>query len=314
MQDKLVITIVDESGSKQFRLPKNTKKIIILCCAILGVIILASILLMKFLMQKIDEIALNKDIALSEYKYIYQKNDLLKDQIKQKSEELTIVSQKIGDLENIVDLKKNTDKDSVAFEKIDLSDLSESQKNLILSLIPNGEPLASYASKNSSSQRPHPIKLIKGVGSGYDFHTPAGTPVYATADGVIDLIRNNTNTGYGNLVKVTHSFGFSSIYAHLQKPVVQKGDFVQKGQIIGYSGHSGNSGGDTLYYEVRFLGKLLDPAIYTAWNANNFEEVFNNDTSIDWKSLFWAIGDIIQLQNYKLSYQMNELPYVDDKK
>lgn len=265
-------------------------------------------------MQKIDEIALNKNIALSEYKYIYQKNNLLKDQIKQKSQELTIVSQKIGDLENIVDLKKNTDKEPSVYEKIDLDDLSSSQKNLILSLIPNGEPLTSYTSKNSSSQRLHPVKNIKGVPTGYDFSAPEGTPVYATADGVIDLIRNNSNIGYGNLVKITHSFGFSSIYAHLEKSVVKKGDFVQKGQIIGYSGHSGNSNGNTLYYEVRFLGKILNPAIYTAWNANNFEEVFNNDSSIDWKNLFWAIGDIIQLQSYKLSYQMNDLPYLDEKK
>ncbi|PAF51039.1 M23 family metallopeptidase [Helicobacter sp. 13S00477-4] len=307
MHDKLVITIVDESGSKQFRLPKNIKKVIVFCCTFIMIVILSSFLLMKFLMQKIDQIALNKNIALSEYKFIYQKNNRLKDQIKQKTDELTIVSQKIDDLENIVDLKKNANKQTSNENTINLQDVSNSQKILILTLIPSGDPITSYTSKTSTSMRPHPTKRVKGIPAGYDFATNEGTPVYATADGVIDIVRNQSNSGYGNLVKITHSFGFSSVYAHLEKSVVKKGNFVQKGQVIGYSGHTGNSNGNTLYYEVRFLGKILNPAIYTAWNSDNFEEVFKNDPSIDWKTLVWAIGDIARLQNYKLS-QASELP------
>ncbi|WP_095274482.1 M23 family metallopeptidase [Helicobacter sp. 11S03491-1] len=314
MQDKLVITIVDESGSRQFRLPKNTKKIIIIICSILLVTIFGSVLLMKFLMQKIDEIALNKNIALSEYKYIYQKNNFLKDQIKQKTQELSIVSQKIGDLENIVDLKKNTDKNTDVNDKINLLDLSSSQKNLILSLIPNGEPIASYTSKDLSSKKIHSSKKTKDITTGYEFITKENTPVYATADGVIDLTRNHYNKGYGNLIKITHSFGFSSMYAHLEKAVVKKGDFVQKGQLIGYSGHSGDVDKNTLYYEIRFLGKILNPVVYTSWNADNFEEVFDDDTSIDWKSLVWTIEDMVQLQTYRLSYQNNDLPYMGEEK
>ncbi|PAF48185.1 peptidase M23 [Helicobacter sp. 12S02634-8] len=304
MQEKLVVTIVDESGSKQFLLPKSIKKIIIISCVALALVMIASILLMRFLMQKIDTIAFEKNIALSEYKYIHQKNNSLKDQIKQKGQELAIVSQKIEDLENIVDFKKNTDKNT-SENPIDLDSLSLPQKNLILSLIPNGEPLKTYTSKTPSAQRSHPLKQVKGIPAGLDFSTPNGAPVFATADGVIDLVRNNPKSGYGNLIKITHSFGFSSLYAHLEKSLVKKGDFVQKGQIIGYSGHSGDSDGDKLYYEVRFLGKVLDPNIYVAWSAQNFQEVFKSDSSIDWESLFWAIGDIIELQGYKLSYQTN---------
>lgn len=305
VQDKLVVTIVDESGSRQFRLPKNTKKILIFVCGFFAIALLCCFFLMKFLMEKIDDIAMKKNIAISEYKYIYQKNNFLKDQIKQKGEELAIVGQKIDDLENIVNVKKTTD-GSLKYDKIDLQDLSSSQKNLILSLIPNGEPLTSYISKNLTYQRSSSIKKPKGATTGYDFVAPEGTPVYATADGVIDLTKSHSSNGYGNLIKISHSFGFSSMYAHLQKSLVKKGDFVQKGQIIGYSGHTGNSNGDTLYYEVRFLGKVLDPTIYTAWNANNFGEVFDHDSSIDWKSLVWTIEDMAQLQTYKLSYQSDD--------
>ncbi|MDO7253422.1 M23 family metallopeptidase [Helicobacter cappadocius] len=311
MQDKLVVTIVDESGSRQFRLPKNATKILVFICFVFAVIVLCCFFLMKFLMEKIDDIAFKKNIAISEYKYIYQKNNFLKDQIKQKGEELAIVGQKIDDLENIVNVKKTTDESS-KYEKIDLQDLSSSQKTLILSLIPNGEPVASYTSKNLAYQKSHSAKK-SNTSTGYDFVTSQGTPVYATADGVIDLTKSNSSNGYGNFIKISHSFGFSSMYAHLQKSLVKKGDFVQKGQLIGYSGHTGNSNGDTLYYEVRFLGKVLDPTIYTAWNSNNFEEVFDHDSSIDWKSLVWTIQDMAQLQTYKLSYQSNDFS-VGEKK
>lgn len=306
MQDKLVVTIVDESGSRQFRLPKNTKKILIFICGFFVIALFCCFFLMKFLMEKIDDIAMKKNIAVSEYKYIYQKNNFLKDQIKQKGEELAIVGQKIDDLENIVNVKKTTDEPS-KYDKIDLKDLSSSQKNLILSLIPNGEPLTSYTSKSPTYERFSSMKKPKDATTGYDFFAPEGTPVYATADGVIDIAKSRSSNGYGNFIKISHSFGFSSMYAHLQKSLVKKGDFVQKGQVIGYSGHSGNSKGDALYYEVRFLGKVLDPVIYTAWNSNNFAEVFEHDSSIDWKSLVWTIDDMAQLQTYKLSYQSDDL-------
>ncbi|PAF53966.1 hypothetical protein BKH42_03085 [Helicobacter sp. 13S00482-2] len=306
MQDKLVVTIVDESGSRQFRLPKNATKILLFICFLFAALLLSCFFLMKFLMEKIDDIAFKKNVAISEYKYIYQKNNFLKDQIKQKGEELAVVGQKIDDLENIVSVKKTTGESS-KYEKIDLQDLSLSQKTLILSLIPNGEPISSYISKDLAYQKSRSMKKINNTSTtGYDFATPQGTAVYATADGVIDIAKSNSSNGYGNFIKISHSFGFSSMYAHLEKSLVKKGDFVQKGQLIGYSGHTGNSNGDKLYYEVRFLGKVLDPAIYTAWNANNFEEVFDHDASIDWKSLVWTIQDMAQLQTYKLSYQSDD--------
>lgn len=299
MQDKLVVTIVDESGSRQFNLPKSATKIILAISGILIILIILSVLLMRFLMQKIDDIALNKDIALSEYKYIYYQNDYLKEQIKQKSQELNIVGKKIGNLENIIQTKKSTAKSN--HEHINLTQITPAEKTLMLNLIPNGEPLKSYISKTDTAQREHPVKKIKGIASGIDFSAPLDTPVYATADGVVDLVRNGYDKGYGNFVKLAHSFGFSSSYSHLQKAIVKKGDFVQKGQLIGYSGKSGDSNGETLHYEVRFLGKILDPGVYTQWNASNFDGVFDNDSSIDWKSLVWAIQDIAILQKYKLT-------------
>lgn len=304
MQDKFVITIADESGSRQFSLPRKAKKIIFSAILILAIVILSCFFLMRFLMQKIDNIILDKNIALSEYRYIRQKNDTLKDEIDQKNRELTLISQKIGELENIVDLKKNIQE--VPTEKIDLQELSSSEKALLLSLIPSGEPLNFYSVRNLGFQKTSSIGANKLSSTGYDYITPDGTPVYASADGVIDLIGSGKSS-YGRLIKITHSFGFSSLYAHLDKSLVKKGDFIQKGQLIGYSGRSGNVSEGTLYYEVRFLGKVLNPAAYVAWNTENFEEIFEDNADIDWKSLVWAIQDMTQLQSYKLTFQSNNL-------
>lgn len=302
MQDKFVVTIADESGSRQFSLPRSAKKIIFSTILILAIVILSCFFLMRFLMQRIDNIILDKNIALSEYRYIRQKNDTLKDEIDQKNRELTLISQKIGELENIVDLKKNIQE--VPTEKIDLQELSSSEKSLLLSLIPSGEPVNFYTARNLGFQKMSSIGRGKINSTGYDYIMPDGTPVYASADGVIDLIGSGKSS-YGRLIKITHSFGFSSLYAHLEKSLVKKGDFVQKGQLIGYSGHSGDVSKGTLYYEVRFLGKFLNPSTYVAWNVENFEEIFEKNSDIDWRSLVWAIQDITQLQSYKLTFQSN---------
>ena len=83
---------------------------------------------------------------------------------------------------------------------------------------------------------------------------------------------------------------------------VKKGDFIQKGQLIGYSGDSGRSEGSRLYYELGFLDHNLNPFDYANWNLDNFEVVLKNDGSgIDWQNLIWAMEDIAKLQNFRIS-------------
>ena len=109
-------------------------------------------------------------------------------------------------------------------------------------------------------------KTSNGKGSKYhrgiDVKATTGTPLYAAADGVV--VEAGKSAGYGNVVKIQHSFSGTdkkamTVYAHLSKINVKKGQLVSQGQLIGAAGNTGNSGGAHLHYELRFNDIKVDP-------------------------------------------------------
>ena len=96
--------------------------------------------------------------------------------------------------------------------------------------------------------------------SGVDFAAGMGTPLYATADGVVT--HAGWQSGYGRLVKIQHEFGIETRYAHMSKLRVKVGQRVSRGQRIGDMGASGRVTGVHLHYEVRVGGKAVNPMIY----------------------------------------------------
>ena len=96
--------------------------------------------------------------------------------------------------------------------------------------------------------------------NGTDFAAPHGTPIFATADGVV--VHAEWLSGYGRLVKIQHEFGIETRYAHMSKIRVKKGQRVSRGQRIGDMGNTGRSTGTHLHYEVRVGGKPVNPMIY----------------------------------------------------
>ncbi len=96
--------------------------------------------------------------------------------------------------------------------------------------------------------------------SGVDFAAGLGTPLYATADGVVT--HSGWQSGYGRLVKIQHEFGIETRYAHMSRLRVKVGQRVSRGQRIGDMGASGRVTGVHLHYEVRVGGKAVNPMIY----------------------------------------------------
>lgn len=96
--------------------------------------------------------------------------------------------------------------------------------------------------------------------SGVDFAAGMGTPLYATADGVVT--HAGWGSGYGRLVKIQHEFGIETRYAHMSKMRVKVGQRVSRGDRIGDMGASGRVTGVHLHYEVRVGGKAVNPMIY----------------------------------------------------
>lgn len=95
---------------------------------------------------------------------------------------------------------------------------------------------------------------------GLDIANPKGSPVWATADGIVTVA--NWERGYGHLIIIKHGYGLSTYYAHNSKLLVKARDYVKRGQIIAYTGNTGTSTGNHLHYEVRARGKSLNPIYY----------------------------------------------------
>ena len=96
--------------------------------------------------------------------------------------------------------------------------------------------------------------------AGTDFAGPIGTPIYATADGVVT--HASWSSGYGRLIKIQHDFGIETRYAHLNSMDVRVGQRVSRGDRIGALGNSGRSTGPHLHYEVRESGSPVNPMNY----------------------------------------------------
>ncbi|MCB5198296.1 Murein DD-endopeptidase MepM and murein hydrolase activator NlpD, contain LysM domain [Loktanella sp. DSM 29012] len=96
--------------------------------------------------------------------------------------------------------------------------------------------------------------------AGTDFAAPVGTPIYATADGVVT--NAGWSSGYGRLIKIQHEFGIETRYAHLSAMRVKVGQRVSRGERIGDMGNSGRSTGSHLHYEVRVGGTPVNPMTY----------------------------------------------------
>lgn len=100
-------------------------------------------------------------------------------------------------------------------------------------------------------------RMHRGVDLGY----PEGTPVAAAWDGIVRISKGTANTGgYGNLVVIRHDNGLETYYAHLSRRLVNPGQMVKAGDIIGLGGNTGRSYGSHLHFEVRYLGNDINPA------------------------------------------------------
>ena len=108
--------------------------------------------------------------------------------------------------------------------------------------------------------RKHPIRGDWRNHNGLDLTADMGTPVYATGDGVV--IHAKYNGGYGNVIFLSHGYGFESRYAHLSRFKVIAGQRVKRGELIGYVGNTGLSTNSHLHYEVLYNNKWINPIYF----------------------------------------------------
>ena len=138
--------------------------------------------------------------------------------------------------------------------------LAEEKENLLAS-IPSIQPIRNEDLKRMASGygwRIDPFTKKRRRHFGMDFSAVRGTPVYATGNGIIKRADNRA-AGFGKHIRIDHGFGYVSIYAHLDKYNVKRGQKVKRGEIIGFVGNTGRSVAPHLHYEIVKDGKKINP-------------------------------------------------------
>jgi murein DD-endopeptidase MepM/ murein hydrolase activator NlpD len=146
---------------------------------------------------------------------------------------------------------------------VDITNMVKNKEQL-LRAIPAIQPVSNKNLNRiggSFGYRIDPVYKNLRFHQGLDFTAPAGTPIYATADGVVQIASFNTD-GYGNKVVINHGYGYQTLYAHMLKIKASQGQTVKRGEVIGYIGSTGKSTGPHCHYEVIKRGTKVDPVYY----------------------------------------------------
>ena len=272
------------------------KQILLYVLVALLALIVFAVVSLSMLRSEIGNIDRKKEVLEQEFKKTLKINNALTSTINQRLQEISIVGGKIDDLEDIIGVSKDDNAIIPAnlLSRIDVANITGAQKAFIMKFIPNGFPLDKYLRISAGfGTRVHPILHITYKHTGIDFSARLNTPVYATADGVVEYAAMGWNGGYGGLIRLSHSFGFKTFYAHLNSLAVRNGQFVKKGQIIAHSGNTGVSTGPHLHYEVRFLNTPINPYSFAKWNMKNFDFIFEKERIVAWQSLLTIINTLM---------------------
>ena len=165
----------------------------------------------------------------------------------------------------------------------DVLKMAQNKEKLVASM-PAIMPISNKSLKGTASgwgYRIHPIYKIKQFHYGMDFTAPIGTNIYATGDGVVKDVQS-IGGGFGNFVVIDHGFGYETLFAHLSKFNVKKGEQVKRGSVIGFVGSSGTSTGPHVHYEVHKNGKPVNPQYYyfKDLNAQAYEKMVSISSNI----------------------------------
>lgn len=309
MPNSLAVTVSGVRGTSHYKLSRKTVtrlKLLILTLIISVFVVTTTVL------KLVDEVQYSRqqqtilenqssDLTTQLKQYQIQKEQLEGD-ISSKEDELLSVSSRLEEIEEYLGGERlDLDMDT----RLDLAAINTSVRLALLAKIPNGAPVKIGRQSSQYGMRTHPVTKKRTMHRGLDFAVNTGTPIYSPADGVIEVTRKS-DKGSGNFIRISHSFGITSSYSHMKSFKVKSGQFVEKGDLIGFSGNSGLTSGPHLHYEIRFVGRSMNPANFVNWNIDNFESLFENQKGIQWDFLIKSVE-----QQVSMALQLS-LPKVHD--
>lgn len=189
--------------------------------------------------------------------------------IEKQAEEKLIASLTEDELNTTIISQINTLRNRLYAQTTSFSAIETMVKNkeALLSATPAIQPVSNKDLSRMASgfgYRIDPVYKTTKMHAGLDFAAPQGTPIYATADGVVQT-SGNTGNGYGNHVVINHGYNYETLYGHMVRVKARAGQKVRRGEVIGWVGSTGKSTGPHLHYEVHKNGNAIDP-IYFFYN------------------------------------------------
>uniref|UniRef100_A0A486XL12 Putative peptidase n=1 Tax=Rheinheimera sp. BAL341 TaxID=1708203 RepID=A0A486XL12_9GAMM len=289
MKDRIIISVSTINGTRHFNVSKLFKRnaVIALWALLFGLIITAAVI--DYLLRSVEQSQAQRDYLSGqastlrdEITTLQNSKTELEQELALKQDEMLQVINRVGEIELALGLDQQYPQDLE--NRLDTASVNSVARQTMLQLVPNGSPLDFSRRSSRFGLRQHPIVGKQQHHKGVDLSASRGTPIYAPADGVVEVVRSS-KSGFGNLLKIRHAFGFSTLYAHLDSFKVKSGHFVHKGELIATSGNTGLSTAPHLHYEVHFLDRALNPQSFMDWHATNFDLVFEKERSIKWDSL-----------------------------
>ena len=297
MNNHFTVTIHDDNGVKQYNLHRFVKKAVLYALLFLGSLGIISIGTILYLNSQVDSIEVKRLKEQNDFIKLQKQNKELSSKMKGTSEqllnkkkELDQISDSLSEIENMIGISPV--EDVTLQERVDLAKINSENRVSMLQFIPSGSPIKYLGITSKFGYRTHPTLNRREFHRGSDMKASMKTPVYATADAIVEYSGFHKKSGYGNLVILKHNYGFKTLYGHLKKVAVKSGTFVKKGDLIAYTGNSGMSNGPHLHYEVRFMSRPVNPFWFIKWNATNYNQIFEKEKKIPWQSLITATAHI----------------------
>lgn len=223
--------------------------------------------------QKLQELAKNTEAVQKQLAVLHKIEAQVREQMKKSGMELPGKSElsaenggkggpsktKVSDVvvlqEQNALLHKNLQASTQDWDNLLTSIKAENYRNEVT---PNLWPLDGGYISSDFGSRSNPFDgYSSDYHPGIDIAANYGTPIYASAAGYVQ--RAGWYGGYGKYIKISHDYGYATAYGHLSSIEISAGDYVSKGQLIGYVGSTGYSTGPHLHFEVLHYGKQVNP-------------------------------------------------------
>jgi len=305
------VTIHDDNGVKQFNLHHFVKRALAYSGLFILLLALIAATTIIYLDGSVTKIKAKRVLIENAYSELKSKNIELKESMHEtkislhkKKEELSELSDSLSEIETLIGIKPLAE--TSLQDRVIATKLDSQHRAVLMQLIPNGSPVKYRGITSKYGYRIHPTLHKREFHRGTDMKARLNTPVYATADGIVEWAGYHKRSGFGKLVILEHSYGFKSYFGHLNKIVIKSGQFVQKGTLIAYTGNSGLSNGPHLHYELRFIHRNVNPFWFIKWTQKNYDDIFTKEKKIPWQSLIRATAHL-QLQKPTQTQQLSLL-------